>query len=178
MGRPTKFMPPKLTNVTFKVKMVTNNLPALAAGLKALNENQVLVGVPAQKSPRKGDPINNAALAWIHNFGFPTLNIPARPFMAPGIENAKTAIRDRMERAAKGALAGNNAAVLGQLNAVGIVAASSIKTKIQQGPFVALKPSTLAARRRKGRKGTRPLIDTAQMLGSITYVIRPKGKTP
>ena len=41
----------------------------------------------------------------------------------------------------------------------------------------ALAPVTLAQRRRRGRTGEKPLIDTAQMQRSVTHVVRPKGET-
>jgi hypothetical protein len=40
--------------------------------------------------------------------------------------------------------------------------------------FAPLAAATLAARRRKGRTGTKPLIDTGQLRRAITYVLRRK----
>jgi hypothetical protein len=46
-------------------------------------------------------------------------------------------------------------------------AQAAVKNKVVTGPFEPNKPATIA------RKGSdRPLIDTAQLLNSITYVVR------
>jgi phage gpG-like protein len=165
-----------------KVKITTSvdNTRQLTEALHELERNQVLIGIPAEKAPRtgaaaKGAPINNAALGYIHNFGMPSKNLPARPFLEPGIKNAEEEITTRMGMAAQGALAGKPDVVTAQLTSIGIVASSAVKAKIQNGPFAPLGASTLAARRRRGRTGTKPLIDTGQLLRSISFVIRPKG---
>ena len=153
----------------------------ITKAMSTLEKNQVLVGIPAEKAPRtaaeakkSGAKINNAAIGYIHNFGMPSKNIPQRQFLEPGIKNADDAISVRMAKAGQGALDGKEEEVLNNMNAVGVIAASSVKSKITAGPFVPLGESTLAARRRRGRTGTKPLIDTGQLRNSISYVIRAK----
>jgi len=51
-----------------------------------------------------------------------------------------------------------------------------VKAKISSGPFKKLADATLAARRRRGRTGTKPLQDTDQLLNSVTYVMRKTRK--
>lgn len=172
--------------MTTKVRVLADNLPAMRAGLKLLEDEQVLVGVPAEKAPRtsaeakaKGMEINNAALAYIHNYGSPANNIPARPFLEPGIENAKDSISTQMQKAGDAAMAGKRDAVHNNLEAVGLMASTSVKMKIRTGPFAPLGAATIRARERRaghalGPGDIRPLIDTGQMLNSITYVIRKK----
>lgn len=158
--------------------MVTDNSKVLDAAIKALTSREVLVGVPDTKAGRrkKKEPINNAALAYIHDKGSPSQNIPPRPFMGPGVQAAKVSITKRMENTGKAALRGDKAAVEKGLNAVGLVAVSGIRGKITSGPFTPLKPATIAARKRRGRTGDKPLIDTGQLRNSISYVIRNKKK--
>jgi phage gpG-like protein len=164
------------------VKKVTDNVPKFLKAQKEMRSNQVLVGIPSAKAPRTPDekekvkeqPINNAALGYIHNYGMPAQNIPARPFMEPGIKDAKGPISNYMGAAAAAALKGNAEGLKKNLIAAGIVAATEIKKKINTGPFVALKPATIAARKRRGRTGTKPLIDTAQLRNAITFVVRSK----
>lgn len=158
---------------------VVDHLPDLRKALLALSSNRVLVGVPAAEAYRRpepgqpSDPINNAGLAYIHDNGAPGANIPARPFMRPGITTVQPQINTRFSMAAKLALDGKTADVDRALHAVGLMVSSAIKMKITVGPFAPLAPRTLSARRRKGRLSEKPLIDTAQMRNSITYVIRP-----
>lgn len=169
-------MPRPMFKMTVTVKSVVDNSAALQKSLRKLEQAKVLVGIPAEKAPRdpaeSQGPINNAALGYIHNFGIPSANIPARPFMEPGIIAVKDRIVPYLESAGRAAVTGNANGVEKNLTAAGIVAASGIKSKIDAGPFVPLKPSTIAARKRRGRTGTKPLIDTGQLRNAITFVVR------
>ena len=75
-------MPKASTSGVFKV---VDNLRKLTQGIEVLTTMQVMVGVPDDKSGRREGEINNAELAYIHDKGAPEANIPARPFMEPGI---------------------------------------------------------------------------------------------
>lgn len=151
--------------------------PVLLKSVKLLTERQVLVGVPDVKADREDKGINNAALAYIHDQGSPAQNIPARPFLGPGIKDAKLEIQRRLEQVAKIALRGAIRQDIERgLSAVGMTAQSAVRNRITKGPFAVLKPATLAARRRRGRRGTKPLIDTGQLRNSITYVVRKAAK--
>jgi hypothetical protein len=153
------------------IKVVVDNLPKVVDAIYAITDSELLVGVPAEKGTRT-DKINNAALAYIHENGSPAANIPARPFMAPGIKNAEKQIIGLLVDGARKALDGNKAAVMAGFHRAGLIAVNSIRKKITDGPFAPLSPRTLAARKRKGFKGTKPLIVTGQLRRSINYVIR------
>lgn len=149
---------------------------AVAASIKALANQQVLVGVPSSTAGRTDVPITNAVIGYIMENGSPSQNIPARPFLVPGVRNAMAEVRKRLRAAATTALSGNPGAVDRALHAVGLVAVNAVRKKITDGPFAPLAPSTLAQRQARGRTGDRPLIDTGQLRQSITYVIRKRGK--
>ncbi|OYW34855.1 MAG: hypothetical protein B7Z41_00800 [Rhizobiales bacterium 12-66-7] len=154
------------------------------ASVKELTKSQVLVGVPDANAPRnadeeeakKGEPINNATIGYIMEFGAPNANIPARPHLMPGISDAKDSIADQLKKGAQQALAGKAGAADIALNKVGLIASSAVKARITEGPFTPLAETTLRARRARGRTGEKPLLDTGQYRNSQTYVIRPKGK--
>ena len=175
------------------VSVLKNNLPKLRQTFQRLERVDVLVGVPQETDTREGGgAMNNATLAYIHDNGSPAQNIPARPFMKPGIEAAKDKIAIFMGDAAKKTLAlqSNDA----DLSKAGMAASSAIKTAINEGIPPPLKPGTLRARIRAGTsvKGAKaelaaraagddegianakPLIATGQMRNSITYVLRRK----
>lgn len=160
------------------LSVLRDGVPKLRGDLARLTHDRVLVGVPAEEALRrpepgeKSGPINNAALAWIHDHGAPGANIPARPFMGPGIANVQPAVTAEFRRCASSLLSGAPVDVTVTLRRVGLIAQDAIKLKINIGPFIPLAPATLAARRRRGRTGTTPLIDSAQMRNSITFVIR------
>lgn len=153
----------------------------LARGLQALTGQQVMVGIPAADAERRADPetgkrppINNAGIGYIMEHGAPDAGIPARPHMESGIADVQPRIETALRDAALAAMKGDAAAVTRSLNAAGLIAQAGIRRKITTGPFQPLAESTLAARRRRGRSGEKPLIDTGQYRNSITYVIRKR----
>lgn len=166
------------TRLHAHVHLTVDTVPKLVAALLALEHREVLVGVPEQKTDRrrktgeKRQPITNAQLAYIQNYGSPARNIPARPFMEPGIKDAQPQIEKALRGAAEAALEGNASGVEDGFDKAGLVAVNGIRNKIRTGPFVPLKPSTLKARKRRGRTGDKPLQDTGQMRNAITYVKR------
>ncbi|MCS3839394.1 phage gpG-like protein [Pseudomonas sp. JAI111] len=159
------------------MKITTDNVAQVLASIQELASKQVMVGIPATKAEREeGDdePINNAQLGYIHEYGAPASNIPPRPFLIPGVAHAQDKINNHLQKAAKAAMDGNAEKVDVELNATGLVAQAGAKFEINNGIFEELKKSTLAARRKRGRTGVKPLIDTGQLRNSITYVIRKK----
>ncbi len=160
-------------------KLLINNLPKMKIVFAKLAGQEVLAGVPRDETQRNSDPsekgpMNNATLAYIHENGAPAANIPARPFMRPGVEAVKPRIVDEFKKAGKYAANGDEAGLDKSLNRVGLITQSSMRATINAGPPPPLKPSTLAARRRRGRTGDVPLIDTGQLRNSLNYVIRKK----
>jgi hypothetical protein len=153
------------------VKITKDRVPALLKAVRDLTKQEVLVGIPAENAGRDDDaPINNAELGYIHEFGAPAANIPPRPFLVPGITGAESRFTPHMEAAAGAAIDGNEGRVSQGLNRAGIVAASAVKTKIDEGPFAPLSEVTIE------RKGSdKPLLDTGQMRNAVTHVVRKKG---
>lgn len=158
----------------------------IARAIEALARKRLLIGIPQEKNPRSGDPIGNAALGYIHEFGSPARNIPARPFLTPGVQAAMPAISAELRKAGQAAFAGDLAAVDTALGRAGIIAVNSVQATIQAGIPPPLAPATVARRRRRTpgssyrRKAmtpadATPLIDTGALLRSITWVIRDEG---
>jgi phage gpG-like protein len=143
--------------------------------LLALPLTQVYVGIPEVRARRKGEAANNAFLGYIHEFGAPEANIPARPFLIPGVHAAREQIANKMKAAAIAAVDVKPEGVNRALHGAGLVARNSAVRMITGGTFLPLKPGTLAARRRRGRTGDKPLLDTGQLRASITYVVGTRG---
>ena len=164
------------------VSIVKDNLKKVMVALNSFPDKDVLVGIPADTTARKNDiggavPVSemtNAQLGYIHEFGAPEHNIPARPFLYPGLRGVKTHIAAYFKQYGLAAMKGSKEGMDRALHSMGILGMNAVRRKITVGPFVPLKASTLAARRRRGRTGTRPLIDTGQLRAAITYVIRSK----
>ena len=151
--------------------------------------------------------INNAELSYIHEYGAPAAGIPARPHLVPGLDDIKGEAAGLLKGAAKKALEGNEAAIEPILNKIGLLGEKSVRAKFQDNDWPPLDPEYAhykaikkddkgnAVRDAKGRvlrkksrweKATKngtegdaanPLLDTAQLMKSHTYVIRKKGKS-
>lgn len=170
---------------------------SVIAQLQRLTGNDVLVGIPSENSGREDEAINNAARAYVHEFGSPAANIPARPFLRPGVASIQDEAARRMGAAAKRVLAGGGDAIEPAMHAVGMLAVSAVRRLISAGIEPPLSRRTLEARANRPvgtgvgiRKGARaelesraagnapsteyakPLIDTGSMYRAITYVIR------
>lgn len=150
------------------VVTVFDKSDAMAKAVNALHKNSVFAGIPQDKAGRSGDGMNNATLGYIHNYGSPVRNIPAREFLGSGIKKAQDNIVLAFKEAAKVALDGNAGAVNKSLNKAGIFAVNGIRGMFTANEWEPLSPATLA---KKGNK-TNPLIDTGQLRKSISYVVR------
>lgn len=154
------------------VTKTVDRLPDVLKSIQSLIKEQTLVGIPAKDATRTDGPINNAVIGYIEEFGSPANNIPARPSLIPGVEAAQPEVIKRLRKGADGALDGKLDAADKALHSAGIVAVNSVRTKIGEGIPPPLKAATIAARKRRGRTGTIPLIDTGQFRNAMTYVVR------
>lgn len=185
------------------LKLRVDKLSALVKGINALTRKDVLVGVPEADATRSDDgsteAMNNATLAYIHDNGSPAANIPARPFMGPGIKAVQPKLEERLKAATNAALDGQIQKIEPQLEAAGLIAQTSIKKTINDGEFAPLAASTIAnrfrSRQTKSQRkaeleylemvangvpeelaqnvaGIQPLVNTGQLRNSINYVVR------
>lgn len=165
-----------------EVKMTKDVFDDVLKQIRALTKQEVLIGVPdenAGREPEEGEarePISNAEIGYVMEFGLPEKNIPARAHLVPGVRDATDELGDIMQNGAMKALAGDKQAVDITLNKAGLIGQNAVRKKVTEGPFIPLAPKTLADRKRRGRTGEKPLIDTGQYRNSLTYVVRPKGK--
>lgn len=150
--------------------VIFDNVKKVADSMTALVQNTVLVGIPQEKAPRKGEPITNAQLGYILEKGAPEANIPARPHLVPGVKDSQGEWLPRLHDATKASFEGRESGVINNLKAAGLIAVNAVRMKIQSNIPPPNKPATIA---RKGSATT--LIDTRQYLKAFTYVLR-KGK--
>ena len=157
------------------VKMTVNKAAQVVAGMGMLTKTEVLVGIPEGDAARNdGDPLNNATIGYIMENGAPEVNIPARPFLVPGVKAARDKTIQYFAAAGRAALAGNAAAMNTAFNSAGLNAQSTVKNYMRNNQFPPLADRTIAARRARGVTRTKPLLDTLQLLNSVTYVLRKK----
>lgn len=153
--------------------MTLNKLPAFLENLKAMQNKSVMIGIPHDKDARKEEGATNAQIGIVQEFGSGAKNIPPRPFLIPGVKEAQKEAIPILKSGAINAMHGEDIEIT--FNKVGLIGQNHVKAKIVNGQFAPLKASTLATRmraRKSGKAGTKPLIDTGQLLNSITYVVR------
>lgn len=185
-----------------RVTIIKDQVSGVIGSINELLGKQVLVGIPETNADRTGDndePITNAALGYIHEFGAPGANIPARPFLVPGVRKAEKEVLPHLRAAYQAALDGRNTKPDKELVAAGLIAEGFVKREITTGNFAPLKPGTVAGRARsRGSKtqraaekeylrlvgagaspaaaqvaaGIRPLVNTGQLRAAITSVVR------
>lgn len=113
-----------------------------------------------------GTPV--AYVATIHEYGFAGGGIPARPTMRPTAADKRTEWADTMAKGAKAALNGQMTS-RDALERLTLRAAGDVSASIAALQTPALSVRTIA------RKGfSKPLVDTGQMLRSVTGVVEAK----
>lgn len=142
------------------VKVTKDELANVLKSIHALVSREVLIGIPESEDARKasedGEPIGNAEIGYIQETGSPTNNLPARPFLVPGVEKALPQAVAQLERGGKRALSGDRMAGDASLHAAGLTCQNSVKAVINSNIAPALSPETIKNRfRQRGTKGRR-----------------------
>ncbi|KVP48398.1 hypothetical protein WJ95_20495 [Burkholderia ubonensis] len=156
--------------------MTLDRLDEILKSISGLVQKEVLVGVPDGTAGRKdqGEPLSNAEIGYILENGSPANNLPARPHLVPGVQDARPKFEPQLQKGVEAALDGDLEKVDRSLNRAGLVAQNSVRAKINSNIQPKLADSTLAARRRRGVTRENTLVDTTQYRNSITYVVRKK----
>lgn len=153
-----------------KITQDNSSSKALEKLADQIKKSKLEVGFFESAKYPDGTPV--AYVAAIQEFGYPEGNIPSRPFFRNAIsqnDGWKDLANKAMNAVVEGRMELNQA-----LNQMGLKMAADVKDSITDGSYEALKQSTLDARQsRKRTKGvaSKPLIDTAQMLQSVTYAV-------
>jgi len=187
-----------------RLEVKTDDVAKVLKSMAALATKEVLVGIPDGNNSRENDPeVTNSQIGYAMEFGLPANNVPARPFLIPGVKSAQERTTLHLRKAAEFAAAGDPR-YEEALNRAGSVARDAVKATIRSNIPPPLKPGTIAGRKyargknKRGKYTARPgeleyarlvgtgvspedaqaqagitaLINTAQLLNAITYVIR------
>lgn len=158
--------------------------PGAGGGVKQLTANvQGLDGLTGKvgwfESAKYSDGTPVAYVASIQEFGAAEQNIPARATMRPAIAEESKEWTRQFGQGAKAVALGNYSATQ-VMDAVGALAAGDVAKRIAELQSPPLKPATVDARRRRyaDRKTTgsltKPLVDTALLVTSITHLTEKK----
>lgn len=169
------------------LEITKDRVTELLASVRSLGEDELLVGIPADNDPREDASIGNAALGYLHETGAPGANIPARPWLEPGVRKSLGEVTEILKTGALRAVEhGDTQAASGAYTAAGFVARNSVIEYLRSNIPPPLAPATIARRRQRspgssyrrraiGVDDVTALIDTAQMLNATTFVKRKRG---
>lgn len=174
-----------------RVKMVAkyhaNVMKQLFDAFRFASKEDVLVGIPAEKTAAYGSGITNVQLMYIHTHGSPINNIPPRPTIEPAIldPSNRRVLQDLMGDSLASAFRGNVQGGRAGYARAGQMAVNMVRARFGGGSLAPNAPITVSGgwmRNKvtggmiyvKGKGSSAPLIDTGQLRNSITYVIRPK----
>lgn len=132
--------------------------------LKEMRSVKAEVGIFPEAHYPDGTPV--AYVAAIHVFGYPQGNIPVRDFFRPTVEDKKNEWARQVAGAAAGAIQGKVDFRSG-LEAVAAMAAGDISKSLSKLKDPPLSDGTI---KRKGHD--KPLVDSGQLLQSITFKVR------
>ena len=159
-----------------KITQDNSGSKALEKLADQIKKSKLEVGFFESATYPDGTPV--AYVAAIQEFGNPAGNIPSRPFFRNAISQNDGGWKDLANKAISAVVEGRME--LNQaLNQMGLKMSADVKDSITDGSYEALKQSTLDARQsRKRTQGvaSKPLIDTGQMLQSVTYAVNGEMK--
>lgn len=139
---------------------------AYEKNLQQFKDSVVKAGILAKDgSQNHSEGITVFQIGMIHEFGVPEKNIPRRSFIRVPIENNIKEITKLIENNHR--LVSENAmSAKTALDRIGIKAQNTIKESFRNNDW---KANSRATVKRKG--SSRPLIDTGQLIGSISYIV-------
>ncbi|MCA8249257.1 hypothetical protein LGN12_19020 [Burkholderia multivorans] len=157
--------------------MKIDRLDEVLKSISGLVQKEVLVGIPDSTAGQKehGEPISKAEIGYILENGSPANNIPPRPHLVPGVEEARPKFEPKLRKGVEAALDGDLEKVNRSLNSAGLVTVPVVQNKINSNIPPELAESTLEARRRNGITTEKTLVVTGEYRNAMTYVIRKKG---
>lgn len=129
-----------------------------------LDSKQVKVGFIDGATYLDGTQV--AMVAASNEYGRPENNQPPRPFFRNAIAEHESEWTDAI---ARGIRAGYPVDQV--LGVVGAQIQGDVQESITQLMIPPLAASTLATRKRKGNKSTKPLVDTKVMIGDVNYEV-------
>jgi hypothetical protein len=150
-----------------KVQIRDTGLRSFLRRARGFSGMKAMVGIqgPAATAARS-DGLTNVELASIHEFGAPKAGVPQRSFLRSTFDENRRLYEKELERIAGASLSG--AEIEGELRLLGEQYRSDVIDKIHSNIPPPLSDATIA---RKGGEAT-ALINTRQMLGSISVVVR------
>lgn len=166
----------------FSLREVDKGMKALAQTMREVKNAHVKVGVlgdSEQNERKKGEAVTSVDLALIHEFGAPEAGIPERSFIRSTFEAKKNECAATAKALVTQIYEGREtpAKALGKL---GAKLSADMKKTITAGIEPPNAESTMARKEAKSYRGAAPgspvpLVDTGQLLSSITWSVEGAG---
>lgn len=159
------------------IEVTYDGFKQMMNGLDWIENSGVYVGVPEDESSREDEEITNAELLFIHTNGSLINNVPARPVVEPAIKNDSARLSKMLGQAFVYALSGDFSRASDQLKKTGMRGQKVVRAWFTnpKNNWPPNSPGVATAKRKKGSTDPRPLIDTGELIRSITYVIYERG---
>lgn len=143
-------------------------IAGLIQRMREIGKPKVYIGVPSSKNSIHKGGINMATLLAVHTLGAPTKGIPARDALRPPLIRNSSRYTDLLAQGLRNSLTnGTDPKIV--YEKIGLVASNDVKDYFVSGSFKPLDQKTI------DRKGSsKPLIDTEELRGAITYEVRNK----
>lgn len=125
-------------------------------------QKRVTVGIHESDSSRDDQGATNAQIGATHEFG--AQNIPARPWLVPGVESGNQEYIETMRHELS-----NGASPESLLPMLGVLAVSNVQQYMTE---LRSPPNAQSTIERK--KSSNPLIDTGELKSSVTFEVADK----
>ena len=162
------------SGVKLTVSVNKAKITSITARLKAAGNLAIAVGVLGEKAAARttsleSTRLTNVELGLIHEYGSPKAGIPERSFLRSTFNEQREKVTLAAAKAAQKVYA-DAGGFEQRLVQIGLYLAAAVKKKIVSKIPPPNAPSTIA---RKG--SSTPLVDTGQLLDSITHAVRREG---
>jgi hypothetical protein len=114
---------------------------------------------------RTGRGLTIAQIGAIHEYGAPGASIPSRPFLHPALREGTPELQ-RLTKILLFEVQSGSITKEIALERLGLLGQRLVQQKIRRGEFAELQPKTIAR-----KKSSKPLIDTGQMIQSVTFAV-------
>lgn len=152
--------------------------------LEKLSRSEIYVGFPEGAKTEDGLTIakyarwNNYGTFTHDEFGSVSSRIPSRPFFTIGFYFEKyQEMRTKLAKFLARQITSGKMTAEEACGRMGATAVNNVRDSILTGPWAPNSPATVARKlaKSKGKKssyGVRPLVDTGDMIGAVTYIVK------
>ncbi|MCL2084422.1 MAG: hypothetical protein FWH06_04085 [Oscillospiraceae bacterium] len=172
------------------VAELDHDLKAIQEAIAEAVSNEILVGIPddANERPENSSAaVTNAELLYIHTNGSEINKIPKRPVIEPALEHSKEQVSSLLQSVADAALSGDIQRVRDAQERAGKQGRNIARAWFRDpanewapNADITVKGGWMKNKKTgkkfkaKGKRSSRPLIDTGELRRSITYRVKRK----